>query len=336
MADILTHNALALANYNLRKALASGDQPQGTISTDPTQFATWPSSIPTLITTNALCVYDSDSGYYRDGRCCQWTVPAGITSVRFEMWGAGAGSGAGLCCGGAPFGATGAYASLIIPAKSGCQYTLCAGSASSTQLYCTCSFDVSGNSSFVKGYGIDNLCASGGCSNLHDMIRATQRTPSWNCCRYMARCSTSAGACICCDTNANFICYSNSCQISCCATYPCITRQFSYERTGHGVSIWGSPVVIPSMYAADWFDTNFYGCMCDQPTILPGHCVNTVSSICCISYTSGTCCGAAIGAACTGNRAEPGKGGYFTHIMGGNTGLYADWGRTGMVKVSWC
>ncbi len=335
MADILVHNAIAVGSYNLRTALASGVASQGSVSTDPTQYANWPSCIPSLQTTNALCIYDSGSGYFRDGACCAWTVPAGASQVRFELWGAGAGTSPGMCCSGSPFGATGAYASLIVSAKIGCVYTLCAGAANSNQSYCHCDRDVSGCQSFVTGAGLSNFCANGGCSNLHEMIRATQRDPAWNCCRYMARCSQSAGACICCTSTATYFCFSNSCSISCCSAYPCITRQFSYFTGGCGNSIWGTPIRIPSMYAADWFDTNFYGCMCSQPTMLPGNCANTVSTICCVSYTSGTCCGAAFGGACTGNRCQPGQGGNYNHVMGGNIG-YGDWGRTGMVKVSWC
>ena len=336
MADILVHNAIAVGSYNLRTSLAAGTVSNGSVSTDPTQYANWPSCIPALQTTNALCVYDSSSGYFRNGYCCAWTVPGGTTQVRFELWGAGAGTSPGMCCSGSPFGATGAYASLTVSAKIGCVYTLCAGSACTTQQYCTCEMDTSGLPSFVVGAGLSNFCANGGCSNLHEMMRATKRDNTWNCCRYMGRESYSAGACICCSSTATYFCFSNSCQISCCSSYPCITRQFSYFPGGCGNSIWGTPIIIPSMYAADWFDTNFYGCMCSQPTMLPGNCVNTVSSICCVAYTSGQCCGASLGGACLGARCQPGQGGTYNHMMGGATGGYGDWGRTGMVKVSWC
>ena len=33
-----------------------------------------------------------DTGYWRCGRNCTWTVPSGITKARFQMWGAGGGA----------------------------------------------------------------------------------------------------------------------------------------------------------------------------------------------------------------------------------------------------
>lgn len=326
MADILVYNAFSKSNNSLRYEL--GEPTLDVILANPNCYCVWPTIIPSLDTSNSLCVYDSASGYFRCGNCCLWTVPANTTKVRFELWGAGAGTGIGMCCSGSPFGATGAYASTIIDAVPGCQYTLCAGCAHAQQLYCVCDTDVSGCKSYVTGYGLSNFCADGGCSSLGRMMYMIHGT---SCCRYQARCSTTAGGCICCGNGNTYFCFSNSCNISCCFTTSCtccINRVFDSDRKGYGTSY-----QIPSMYSADWFDTNFYGCACDQPTMLPS---GTVSSICCIGYTSDTCCGASWGGACAGNRCQPGKGGSFTHIMGGNTGGYGDWGRTGMVKVSWC
>ena len=47
----------------------------------------------------------------------------------FKFGGPGAPSQGARCCGGSPFGAVGAYATVIIDAVPGCQYTLCAGCA---------------------------------------------------------------------------------------------------------------------------------------------------------------------------------------------------------------
>lgn len=326
MSDILLYNAISTANKNLRVGLGEYVDTNATLA-DPATFTSWTSIIPKLSTeTGTLCVYDN-SVNFNSGFCCLWTVPVGSTKVRFELWGAGAGTGAGMCCSGSPFGATGAYASVIMTAVPGCQYTLCAGAANATQLCCTVSGDVSGCPSYVNGYGLSNYCAMGGCSSLYRMMTML-RGSATGCCRYSSKDALLGGGCICCDSNANYFCFSNS-----CSSYGEIPRVSDTGRIHYGTSTTGTVYGIPSMYSADCFDTNFYGVWCDQPTMLPN---NTVSSICCISYTSGNCCGKVYGGACTGNRCQPGKGGTATHATGGAVSVYGDLGRTGMVRVSWC
>lgn len=333
MPDINIINSISEANKTIRSEL--GDvEAQTILSNCPLCFSIWPTLIPTLTTSNVVCVYGNNT-YFYGGSCCLWTVPVGATRVRFELWGAGAGTGPGMCCAGSPFGQTGAYGSVILSnIPVGCQYTLCAGCAHTTQIYCTCSIDVSGCQSFVSGFGLTNLCAVGGCSNLFRFMCTVHGS---SCCRYQARGNTVSGGCLCCDgVNQLFFCFSNSCQLG-CSVCPCITRLYDTGRGVCGSTSCGTIYSICSMYPADYFDTNFYGCMCDQPTMLPAaNGANTVSSLCCVAYSSGTCCGAAFGGACTGNRCQPGKGGNYNHAMGGSTGLYGDWGRTGMVRVTWC
>jgi len=119
-------------------------------------------AIPTLPSiTGGLFVCDVAQGF--GNVCCAWTVPGGATFLRFQMWGAGAGSKGVNCCGISIYGGSGAYASVIIPAVPGCVYTLCAGCA-----YCSLQCDNvsaatgSGCSSYVIGYGLNNVCAEGG------------------------------------------------------------------------------------------------------------------------------------------------------------------------------
>jgi hypothetical protein len=120
-------------------------------------------AIPTLPSvTGGTLVYDATYG--RCNACCLWTVPGGAQFLRFQMWGAGALSqGAACYCGISIPGSSGAYASVIIPAVPGCQYTLCAGCAM------CCLADMSNGSttgsgcaSYVTGYGLSGVCADGG------------------------------------------------------------------------------------------------------------------------------------------------------------------------------
>lgn len=324
MSDIMVYNAIGEANRALRTLLGEPASRQAVLS-NPNCFSLWPAVIPTLPSeTGSLCVYD-DTVFFRCGRCCLWTVPGGATKLRFQLWGAGAGSGAGMCCGGSPFAPTGAYASIIINAVPGCQYTLCAGCANACLAYCTGCSELSGCQSFVTGFGLTNLCADGGCSNL---VRNMTIVHGSVCCRYQAAGQTVAGACICGSTFFNWYCFSNS-----CATCGPITRVADPNECGWGTSPTGTMFYIPSIHSAMCFDSNHYGCACTTPTMLP---TGTVTPVQVLGYTTGTCCGAAARGACTGYLCHPGQGGTYTHVMGGSTELYGDWGRTGMVRVSWC
>jgi hypothetical protein len=120
-------------------------------------------AIPTLPSvTGGLFV--CDTSYARCGVCCLWTVPGGAQFVRFQMWGAGALSHGSVCCCGISIpGSSGAYASVIIPAVPGCQYTLCAGCAMCCfPDYNNSSTTGSGCASYVNGYGLNGVCAEGG------------------------------------------------------------------------------------------------------------------------------------------------------------------------------
>lgn len=323
MADILLYNAVAKSTAELRIGRGEPATIQEAL-VDPTMYESWPNLIPKLqvCAQTPVCVYDSASGYFRCGGCCLWTVPDGATKVRFELWGAGSGSGAPNCCGQYPWGPSGAYASVIMDAVPGCQYTLCAGCAHCCQIYCCQNTDVSGCSSYVTGYGLTNFCAQGGCGEYCTAM--SYINPGQPICRYQGVGQSQAGMCIC---GGWSMCFSNS-----CASCAPITRAFIPTRTFYGSSTTGTVVGIPSMTSADCWNTDNYGNICSIPTILPNGSLSPIFNDC---YTSGTCCGNRF-MACSGNHVYPGQGGTWTHAMGGNTGLYGDWGRTGMVKVSWC
>lgn len=104
------------------------------------------------------------------GACCLWTVPAGTSYIRFEIWGGG-GSGGGTCCcmQGHP-GGSGAYAIKTLTADqivSGSQYTIC---AAGTSCFSNTNNGCVGYDSYVIGCGLSNFCAKGGgngCTNCN-------------------------------------------------------------------------------------------------------------------------------------------------------------------------
>lgn len=114
-------------------------------------------------TFNMLYVYNTNVGNVTNGgQCCQWTVPAGVTWAKFEVWGSG-GDGGGACCCQQPAkgGGSGSYARKTTRVVPGQTYTLCAGgSGCCSQNNC----GTNGFPSYACGgttYGIC-LCASGG------------------------------------------------------------------------------------------------------------------------------------------------------------------------------
>lgn len=118
------------------------------------------------------------------GSCCAWVVPAGVTSVVFEIWGGGGGAGGGLatcdCCQRTGPGGGGGYAARTIPVTPGDTYTVCAGnggiaSGASTGNYfygapCGyCQNGCPGNVSFVVGTNLTTFCATGGCGGCSNL-----------------------------------------------------------------------------------------------------------------------------------------------------------------------
>lgn len=344
MADILLYNAFAKASKDLKVAMGEYPSLKEALLDYNISPNLW-TSIPKLTTTNNICVYDNTN--FRGNVCCQFTVPAGTTRVRFEAWGAGSGSGAPNCCGHYPFAPTGAYASVILcDPPVGTQYTLCAGNASSCLLTCCAGADVSGSPSYVTGWGLCNFCAAGGCGEWCSVNCSLQ---------YGQRCSPSIGCHICMYGSFGFACcsgqsgFSNNGMCICggwsmCQSggYPSnglIRAGFVCWRTGYGTSCAGTSgftgnnvYVIPSRVGSDCFDNNNYGCISAPLTLLPN---GTVSCPGFFTYDSSSLSGCRC-AACSNFYQIPGFGGFFTHAMGGATGLFGDWGRAGMVKVSWC
>lgn len=257
------------------------DQGVRTICVSANNTACW-SRIPTMPNGNTSYAGNTGgvdfSGFkvcaanLTSGACCQWTVPAGVTRARFQIWGAGAGALSGCCCGGSINGTTGAYASVIIPVVPGCQYTLCAGCACAVPIRWTtgCTTVNAANSS-VSGFGLCNFCAQGG-KGLHHycVITGDLNVYPHGCCRWSTPDCIAGGACIC---SSGDFCFSTSC--ASCGVIPfsvskttlyygCYTGTWS--ATDNIDLVWAAiPVGIPGLNGCNCFDTSFYGTMRHPP-----------------------------------------------------------------------
>lgn len=324
MADPAVYNAILQANKCIQEEIQTQRYSQfiNTLSETPWDTTNW-SNIPLISNpTGCLCVFDNSTCLRLDA-CCQWTVPGGTTKVQFQIWGAGAGSTMLHNCGGSPFGATGAYATVIIDAVPGCQYTLCAGCAFCCYA-CNAQNTSTGCPSYVTGFGLTNFCAMGGCAGT---FRAMSILHGTSCCRYQARGFTTAGNCICLSGSA--YCGNG------CATCGCIPWQADPDLKFYGSATTGTVFGIPSIHSSGCIDSNIYGYHEHPPVISPCHTAQP-NSCCCFSFSSGSCCGGCRCRPVDGALCYPGAGGFATHMMGGSTAWAGDSGRGGMVRVTWC
>lgn len=292
---------------------------------EPNQTSFW-SCIPDLTGASSGFKVCNTAAQFNCGFCCQWTVPAGVTRARFQLWGAGGGGGLGRCCGGSPFGSTGAYASVIIPVTAGDTYTLCAGCAAfcrtCTNNYAQPTGRFPGCQSFVTGNGLCNFCANGGPARLGTWLAAYGKT---NPNRLSSIAAESAGACLC--NAGHYYCFSNSCAT--CGIIPYVPGASYFGTTTSATSpsiVYG----IRGMWPLICFDTNHQGYQCHPPIF------GFTSTSQCVLTWSSTCCAGGFSAA-GGTLQIPGAGAYASTTSGGCTcGQCNDIGRMGMVCVTFC
>ena len=323
MADPAVYNAILESNKILQDQIQTKKLQTAIAALQTSPFVTSNWSLFPLLSSPAgcLCVVDN-SGNNRCGASCTWTVPAGVTRAQFQIWGPGGGTGSGCCCGGSPFGATGAFATVILPVTAGCQYVLCAGCAVCCYA-CRAQHNTTGSSSFVTGFGLTNFCAMGGYAGTFRRMQVSGKSN----CRYQNVVCQDSGPCIC-NTGTDY-CFSNS-----CATCGCIPFIADSEQTWYGTATGSTVLGMPSVLGSGCLDTNNYGYHEHPPVIGPCHTAQP-NSCCCFSFSSSTCGGCQCGGQ-LGVMAYPGAGGFATHIMGGCTSIAGDAGRGGMVRVTWC
>jgi len=285
-------------------------------------FSGYWSCIPSLTGASLGFKVCDTSAQFNCGFCCAWTVPAGVTRARFQIWGAGGGSGAGCCCGGSPFGSTGAYASVIIPVTAGNTYTLCAGCAFCCFPSVGTQGRIAGCPSWVQGAGLCNFCANGGQGRLGNWMAMYGKC---NVCRISTLACNYGGPCIC-NVGSDY-CFASSCSTG--GTIPYVPGASYFGTTTSSTSpsiVYG----IRGMWPCFRLTSNNYGCERHPPIYGFNY-----SSMCNPTYTSGTCCGYVCRAA-NGYLPYPGAGGFYTKVMGGSTGTCGDMGRMGMVCVTYC
>jgi hypothetical protein len=234
------------------------------------------------------------------GRCCYWTVPAGVTSIKFEIL---SGGGPGGASGGdydfGVGGNGGNYTSKHLRKAAGnfaagCGYRMCAGGTSSCSCCCRCGVNCRhGCKSFVQGSGLSNFCAQGGMggSTNFDTVSGC-----YNC--YLGNTQCNKG-----QYNAGWInCYCNS------ATF------------GGDIEFRGTS---GSMYKG-------VSC-CSHMFSVAGTPTGPFSSVHGVSGKD-ACTGNL--ACCSAHSVFPGGGGP-GHVTASRNACWGSWGAGGLVKVSY-
>jgi hypothetical protein len=288
----------------------------------PNQANIW-CVIPTLPATgcpwtSGFSVCDT-SGNFRCGACCAWTVPGGATCARFQLWGAGAGTGSACCCGFSPIGGTGAYASVIIPVTPGSTYTLCAGCAFCCYA-CRGQNDADGCPSFVTGTGLTNFCAEGGEGSIF--------------CELKTRCQIGADVCNFCTYLGGGVCNTGTdvCWIP-YSIIPASTFDNEYPMIASCKTYFGSAtsgVVYGVRGSFGSISVSCDGQICVVHPPIVGFSTNSCCACCIVASTQQGCTRAAI----NGFMQIPGAGGWAGYKCAGETNCAGDAGRMGMVCVS--
>lgn len=297
-------------------------------------------AIPTLGTV-AGGIKVQDTSYWTQGICCAYTVPAGATYLRFQIWGAGAGSHSLHCCGVTMWGGSGAYASVILPAVPGCVYTLCAGCAYVCSMSQAGIDTGHGCASFVAGYGLSNFCAEGGEPSPYKWqmrVKNCDNTFNGYCMGLYIQDGYSKvvkgtvyGCCIC---SGGGSCWSGTCtytefpfSTSCKMYYGCVTNA---SNTCHIV------IGTPGMFncTSDPSNCGYTSCLCSRYYHPPITCSSTCN--CYMVVNMLYCCPANIYQPCDSSSygCWPGMGGRPASVCGG-TCICGGIGSGGMVCVQY-
>lgn len=334
-ADVLLYNALnednqSLINQNAEldtniaaqnalcsssQALIDANSPQLVANSGPNQARMWCLIPEGSSWVGGFKVCDT-SGDFRCDSCCEWVVPAGVTCARFQIWGAGAGTGSACCCGFTPIGGTGAYASVIIPVSEGDTYTLCGGCAFCCY-GCRGQNDADGCASFIIGNGLTNFCAEGGEGSIYCEIQ-TRCAGSY--CMYLGGCICNSGTDVCWNTQQQGymgcdqrLGYS---MISSCKTY-------------YGTAASGTVYGVRGSFG--FISVHCDGQICVQHPPIYGFAASSCCS-CCIATVDRQGCERS---ATNGYMQIPGAGGWAGYKCAGQTNCAGDAGRMGMVCVSY-
>ena len=280
---------------------------------------------------NGFKVCDT-SGYFRCGYGCNWTVPSGVSRALFQSWGSGGGTGSNCCCGGAPFGPSGAYTVIEMDVTPGEAFQVCTGCAYCCYAYQTTNGYCGGNTC-ICGSNFD-LCTLSGLACFADWQTAARSHSGRKFDGTTNTAEIPSG-----DQN-------NLCGVYQCSGYnfcwdssnDCLEIDFVYSDqrtwsvaclpTSRNACCFGIPSMYPYMKVGSSLGNN-------QTKTCPAPVYGFENCTCVFTWSNGSSCFGCNYTGCN-HRQIPGSGGAAGSVFGGCQACGGDSGRMGMVCISWC
>ena len=340
MSDILLHAAikerdrLSAASGGGSGGLSSYENPQpgdtpGVASGggNPIMVNCWQEVLTPLACprSNGFKVCDT-SGYYRCGADCQFCVPANVDKVLFQVWAPGGGTSTNCCCGGAPFGPSGAFYMTEINVVQGECYCLRAGCA-----YCCYAYQTTpgGDSedSCIRSCSNNKICLRvlSGYSCYCSWVCGAQLALGWQCwCGNAIPTQSNCAPNWCSGWN---FCWDSG---EDCADVPhfygcrtwCENTTTAAKSFGYGIpSIW------PCMFIQQ-------GTLQNSSFSISPPVFGFETMTCKSTWTNQTCSGCCR-CAQQGVQQGPGFGGFASQVHGGCQACGGDAGGMGMICVSY-
>jgi hypothetical protein len=263
--------------------------------------------------------------YYRCGADCSWTVPTGVSKVQFDAWGPGSGSWGSTCCGGSPWGGTGAFMSVTMNVTPGDVYCLKSGCAVCCAICQYSSVSQAGwdygTPTCLCGPGLCNVYIGAGNPKLvaHIWLRSISGGFNVPCCA--GNLAGGSGQCWC---NGGYHCHQSCSTCGVMGGTPNGARAEGCVEGDRGFSY-----RIPGLFGVYCLDTNNYGYY--QAAPVPRF---ECHSQWCFTFTSNACGGCNCSCITNPQLKIPGQGGFPVHVMSGCC-INGARGNMGAIRISY-
>lgn len=305
-----------------------GEATVSNFSACPPLVNDWVTNLCPVLNTDLTCGFKvcDTSSYYRCGNNCTWCVPPGVCCAQFQLWGPGSGTSGQNCCGGSPFGPSGAYMVIQMPVTPGECYCLCSGCA-----YCCYASQttpgICGSPSYIRNGGNGFCaCADSGIScychwneDIGTSVVCGRLLPSFDSC--------SPRSC----SGYNF-CWDNSNGVEICHAFASRTtfHLVNSPSDGRTVEYYG----LNGLWPAIKLNNNFHISDGGYSTPVFGF-ESCVCKACYCGIDGNESRYGCYYGADEGFLQIPGAGGYHTYSCGGAGDCRGDSGRMGMICVSY-
>ena len=311
----------------------AGGDTDGEFKACPQIVKDWVTNLTPLVCPAQTYGFKVCGSCWRCGNNCNHSICSGVSNIQVQMWGPGGGTSGNCCCGGSPFGPSGAYMVLQFCVNQGETYCFCAGCA-----YCCWGEQttpgICGNPTWFNSTSGINACADSGISCFcywNEDLKSNTQT----CGHRIPDPEEAGGTCSANRCSGWNFCYDDYWDESLACHAFASRTTFSLNNSandGRTITKYGLNGLWPAhctggsgncLHNSSGFSTPVFGfesCVCEA----------TYSGVDQNEGLRGCYWNAA-----NGYLRIPGAGGYHTYSCGGGNGCQGDSGRFGMICVSW-